>query len=347
MNYEKILSQMSSPLIDDPQEKEDAHERARMASLFNGLSDASDSIYTAYTGKAAQKSSRSDPNQAIKNYLAEKENKQSAKRNQLMDYLRVKGMQSDDLNRKAQFDSNEKKATSDALSKEEDRNYRRERDKSQDEFNEKKLNLEREKLLASKAAKENQKTKLTPAQEKQAGLARIGEEAENQWQAAVKGGAESKEWVPTAYSDSIDNSNWAPNWMKNDNAIAGKNAAANWIENYLRDASGAAIPDAERDAYFAIYFPQPGDDAQTVTNKKALRYQKMNNARIAAGMQPMDGDTAVAVERDSGKILSGTANANSGSGERFFKVRNPKGIVVSIPESKLKQALDNGGERVD
>lgn len=129
------------------------------------------------------------------------------------------------------------------------------------------------------------KTKNKPksqAELKQKGLAEMGAVSESQYQSAVKN---PDEYDPTSYGDWIDNSNWAPNIIKSNEAIAARSAQDNWIESYLRDASGAAIPDSERNAYREIYFPVMGDSPQVVENKKKLREQKMANARISAGEQ--------------------------------------------------------------
>ena len=96
-------------------------------------------------------------------------------------------------------------------------------------------------------------------------------------------GRKDGSWDPTAYGDWWDNLGVAPKWSKNDAAIEARAAMSSWGDSYLRDESGAAIPEPEREAYYEIYFPQMGDSMETIRNKEKLRWDKMNNARIAAG----------------------------------------------------------------
>lgn len=128
-----------------------------------------------------------------------------------------------------------------------------------------------------KARKEQE---LTAAQAKQLGLAEMGQMANKQYQESVGQGYDPTSYSPSDYISQIE---WAPQFMKSD---AGKKAAAaqsSWIESYLRDASGAAIPPSERGAYAKDYFPRPGDTPEIVKNKEALRKQKEQSALIGAG----------------------------------------------------------------
>lgn len=142
---------------------------------------------------------------------------------------------------------------------------------------------DRQDALAEKAdAKALKQKELSATQAKQRGLYEMGKAAEGQYSAAV---ADKNNYDPTSVGQWIDNSNWAPNFLKNDKAIESQQAQKSWIESFLRDASGAAIPESERQAYAEIYFPQPGDPADVVRNKAALRAQKMDSARVAAGVE--------------------------------------------------------------
>lgn len=146
------------------------------------------------------------------------------------------------------------------------------------------------------------KNKKSAVELKKQGLADIGEQAEAQFEAALAKGKANDEYDPTSSSEWIDNPSLIPEWMKpnaakSESAIEAKNAADSWIDSYLRDESGAAIPDDERFNYYRIYFPQPGDSEQAVNNKKALRAQKMKNARIAAG-DSVDSPTQPPVNQD-------------------------------------------------
>lgn len=121
---------------------------------------------------------------------------------------------------------------------------------------------------------------LNTTQSKQLGLYNSGKAAEQMYLDA----SNTKEYNPTQNGQFIDNSTWAPNMFKNDKAIESSNAQEAWVESFLRDASGAAIPPSERGSYKAIFFPQPGDTEKAVANKKALRDEKMRSAAAGAGI---------------------------------------------------------------
>jgi hypothetical protein len=126
-------------------------------------------------------------------------------------------------------------------------------------------------------------------QTKQAGLVEAGNLANKQYEDAVTKGKTSGDYDPTDSTEFIDNSTWlVPNWMKSDSAIEAQRAQSSWVESYLRDASGAAIPPSERMEYAKDFFPQPGDTEQVVLNKKKLREQKERTARFSAGNAARD-----------------------------------------------------------
>lgn len=140
--------------------------------------------------------------------------------------------------------------------------------------------LELKKSLAEQGAeiKKQKADELSAVQAKQLGLAEIGQLANKQYEEAVKEG-----FKPTEYSSKIDFMTMMPQFLKSD---AGKKAVAaqsNWVEAYLRDASGAAIPPSERGAYADDFFPRPGDTDAIVANKAEMRKQKEQNALIGAG----------------------------------------------------------------
>jgi hypothetical protein len=146
--------------------------------------------------------------------------------------------------------------------------------------------------LKEEEAKNNRELKqkeLSAAQAKQRGLYEMGKKSEEQFSTAT---ADPKKYDPAGVGQWIDNSSWAPNWLKNDKAVEAQSAQSSWIESFLRDASGAAIPHAERASYAEIYFPQPGDTDDVKKNKAALRAQKMDSARIAAGVETGHGPGA-------------------------------------------------------
>lgn len=137
----------------------------------------------------------------------------------------------------------------------------------------------REMALDDKKRKDSE---LSATQAKQLGTYNTGATAEDQYNQSV---ANPNDYDPTQVGQIIDNSSWAPNWMKNDSAIKAQNAQSAWVEAFLRDASGAAIAPSERMNYAKDFFPQSGDPKDVVANKAALRKQKMQNALLGAGEQ--------------------------------------------------------------
>ena len=132
---------------------------------------------------------------------------------------------------------------------------------------------------------DSKKKELGATQAKKKNLFDIGVKAENQFDAAVEKG-KTGGYDPTSSVEFIDNSSWAPNWMKSDAAVEARASQDSWIDSFLRDESGAAIPETERGSYRKVYFPVPGDTAQAVANKAALRKQKMAGAAEIAGVDP-------------------------------------------------------------
>lgn len=127
-------------------------------------------------------------------------------------------------------------------------------------------------------AREDKKKELNAVQSKQRSLYESGLEAEKQYQNAINKGyddSSSLKW--------IDKNDMAPNFLKSDAAIEAESAKSRWIESFLRDASGAAIPESERNAYKKQFFPVAGDSPQTVKDKAAARKVKMDAARVGSG----------------------------------------------------------------
>ncbi len=142
------------------------------------------------------------------------------------------------------------------------------------------LQMRGRELQQNRIDKQQKNAEMSVSEAKQAGLYNLGLEAEKQYQEAVK---DKSKYDPTKVGQVIDNSQWAPNWTKNDQAIAAQAAQANWVEAFLRDDSGAAIPPSERLAYAKDFFAQSGDTDEVVANKDRLRQIKQENARVAAG----------------------------------------------------------------
>lgn len=150
--------------------------------------------------------------------------------------------------------------------------------------------------MAQKSAKEME---LSASEAKQRGLYEMGQKAEQQYGKAIQKGRTTGEFDPTSYGDIIDATSWAPNFLKSGSAKEAEAAKSAWVEAYLRDASGAAIPPSERLAYARDYFPEPGDTPEIVANKADLRKQKMQNALLGAGPQSQRMDQPLQKERKS------------------------------------------------
>lgn len=187
--------------------------------------------------------------------------------------------------------------------------------------------LARQDRLDARADKQKE---LSSAQAKQRGLYEIGQRAENQFSKAT---GDDSGHDPTSVLEFIDNSKWAPNILKSDKAVESQAAQNAWIESFLRDASGAAIPDSEREAYGRIYFPRPGDTDDVVKNKAALRAQKMDSARIAAG-----------VETGHGPAVSPQVQV---AGDDKVEVYAPDGTLKRIKKADLPRAIAAGGRLKD
>lgn len=144
------------------------------------------------------------------------------------------------------------------------------------------MDMRREIAQDRRDAKAMQQKAASTAQSKQRSNYEMGVLAENQYRSATDG----KGYDPTSSGQLIDNdtTGWVPNALKDNKAIEAQAAENNWIETFLRDASGAAISEKERKSYQEIYFPTPGDSPTVVANKQRLREEKMNQARLSAGM---------------------------------------------------------------
>lgn len=187
----------------------------------------------------------------------------------------------------------------------------------------------RQDRLDAKALKQKE---LSTTQAKQRGLYESGALAEDQYNQAVGDG---KDYDPTSVGQVIDNSSWAPNWMKNDHAVAAQSAQDAWIESYLRDASGAAIPDSERGAYKKQFFPQSGDSKTVAANKAALRNRKMENAAVGAG-----------IETGHGPMMHARSSSAPDSGD-MVQMLAPNGRPKMVARKDVEAAIAAGGQLVD
>lgn len=200
----------------------------------------------------------------------------------------------------------------------------------------------KEKFLEAKQAEMMAKSEgktadgsLKPEQAKQLGLYQLGAKAEEQYRNAV---ADKGEYDPASVGQVVDNSEWAPNWMKNDKAIEAQAAQANWVEAFLRDASGAAIPPSERGAYAKDFFAQPGDPESVIANKQSLREQKMENARLSAG-----GEKAMnyLAKNDQGPRGNSFINEAQASGAAFDNVLKAAPNMAPNDQSAFQWASQN------
>lgn len=97
--------------------------------------------------------------------------------------------------------------------------------------------------------------------------------------------------TPRAKFSATDKLNVVPNAMPEgvrNMMISGEHqqyrqAAEQWIRAFLRKESGAAIGKDEFARDFVVYFPQPGDDPGTVTQKEAARAAVMQGMAGEAG----------------------------------------------------------------
>lgn len=169
--------------------------------------------------------------------------------------------------------------------------------------------------------RETKDAELSATQAKQLGVYNMGAKAEEQYAKAI---ADKSEYDPTSSGQWIDNSEWAPNILKNNKAIEAQSAQKAWVESFLRDASGAAIAPSERMAYAKDYFPQAGDTEEVIANKANLRKQKMENALLGAGKQ-------------------GQAVLDKKTQTQFPRQVRKDGKVATVSsEQELKEALADG-----
>ena len=193
---------------------------------------------------------------------------------------------------------------------------------------------EREVAVKERTA-ETKTEKLSPTQQKKLGLPKIGIKAEEQFRAAMNKGIKSGEYDPTDPTQFIDSSKYAPNWMKSDAAVELRAAADSWIDSFLRDESGAAIPKDERSEYYAIYFPQGGDSPEVVANKESLRMEKMNNALIAGNQEALAADYFNPTSQKPDRATAYADSPGTGQIQRDLSgQRKPRAVDLGPPQAK-------------
>lgn len=200
-----------------------------------------------------------------------------------------------------------------------------------------KLALQKQALDLKKRALGEKSNELSVAQAKQAGLYNSGVQAENQFRKSLKGG-----YDPTDATKIVDNYDYAPNVMRSNDSIKARSAQDAWIESFLRDASGAAIPQNERGDYRKQFFPQPGDPPDVLANKQQLREQKMANAKLAAGNKAHLASLEDSLDKEPAQKM-----AMSQIPSDRVLVRRKNGKTGHVPRASLKRELANGSEVLD
>lgn len=76
---------------------------------------------------------------------------------------------------------------------------------------------------------------------------------------------------------------YAPNYLQSPTGQKYRQAQRAFTEARLRKESGAAIPQTEYDNDARTYFAQPGDDADTLTQKRASRQEVLDGLAFGAG----------------------------------------------------------------
>jgi hypothetical protein len=79
-----------------------------------------------------------------------------------------------------------------------------------------------------------------------------------------------------------------PERLKTDSRKSYEAARDAWIENFLRDRSGAVISPDEYPAAEKQYFPIAGDSEKVVKQKELMRIDAMNNTMKKAGQNADD-----------------------------------------------------------
>lgn len=90
-------------------------------------------------------------------------------------------------------------------------------------------------------------------------------------------------------------------------------AARQFTEARLRKDSGAAIPESEFENDRLTYFPQPGDDAASLAQKKAARETALNGLRVASGNAYWQLYGVSPIEETVARLQSGGNTANAAS----------------------------------
>ena len=98
-----------------------------------------------------------------------------------------------------------------------------------------------------------------------------------------------------------------PERLKTDSRKSYETSRDAWIENFLRDRSGAVISPEEYPATEKQYFPMAGDSEKIVKQKEAMRIDAMNNTMKKAGQHADDYVNQISNQSKSGVLKYNTA----------------------------------------
>lgn len=181
----------------------------------------------------------------------------------------------------------------------------------------------KEKELALKAAQEKQ----LPASQYLAGTyARRVEQAEQVFDKLTEGGYSRAD-------TSQRFAGWLPKELQSSARLANEQAERNFINSILRRESGAAIAESEFKNAEQQYFPRPGDDAETIAQKKANRLQAMAGLQAEAGkaLEKIPLVAAQPVPKSSG--ISGTKQAVASTKPGYMgPTRRQNGVIYQWNE---------------
>jgi hypothetical protein len=130
---------------------------------------------------------------------------------------------------------------------------------------------------------------------------------------------------------------YAPNWAQSDENQKYRQAQREFTEARLRRDSGAAIPNSEFENDAKTYFPQPGDSATTLEEKRASRQQVLRALRIGAGNAMRD------IGEEPGDMPQ--APPPGGKGGATVRMVAPNGQMKEVPADQVGHFESMGAKR--
>lgn len=175
------------------------------------------------------------------------------------------------------------------------------------------------------ALKQKQEKQLPAGQYAAGTYARRLEQSEQVFDQLAKSG-----YDPTASRQRL--AGLLPGELKGKAQQAQEQAQRNFVNALLRRESGAAIATAEFENAKQQYFPQPGDDAQVVAQKKANRLQALAGLQAEAGkaLEKIPLIAVQPVQQQAGGMLPGIQEAVAAP---------PKPDFNSMTQEQLKSYL--------